>query len=113
MSVTLTSIFDTVSKESTRPLLALEIIFFCVDQYRLNKHLILKHEIDEALCLDEIKRKGFAKNSSNVLTALEKSGILKKFSIVNGEARSYRGSPFPLAVSLENSTIAAFSHVER
>ena len=108
MTMTLSDLFKTVGESTTRPLLAYQIIFFCIDKRRLNHDFILKNEIDEALCSEAEKRKGFAKNSSRVLSALEQSGILKKFSVVNGELVEYRGTPYPVAVQLEDAVINAF-----
>ncbi|KAB1469135.1 hypothetical protein FZI27_20335 [Cronobacter sakazakii] len=107
--MTLRELFFEVSNATNRPLLAYEIIFLCVDMYRQDQKYVLKHTIDEMLCVDTEKRKGFSKNTISVISALEKSGILKKYSIVNGELADYRGSPFALAVSLDAAVLSVFN----
>lgn len=106
--MTLIELFDVLRK-LTRPLLACEIIFYCVDQARTNNNYHLKSSIDQALCKDEDKRKAFSKNTITTIGEMEKSGILKKFSVINGLLTDFKGQPYPMAISLTAEVHQAFS----
>ncbi|WP_313397373.1 hypothetical protein [Acinetobacter variabilis] len=106
--MTLIELF-TVLREFSRPLLACEIIFYCVDQNRLNKHFLLKTSIDQALCEDDAKRKSFSKNTITIIGEMEKSGILKKFSVINGVLSEFKGQPYPMAICLSDNVLEALA----
>lgn len=104
----LIDLFNTVAK-TARPLLAYEILFYCVDQTRIEKPYILKTQIDDALCRDPEKRNSFTKNTSTVISAMEKAGLLKKHSLINDVLSNYEGAPYQVAVTIENEVIKVFS----
>lgn len=109
--MTLIELFK-VLKGFSRPLLACEIIFYCVDQARLNNHYLLKTVIDQSLCEDSAKRKSFSKNTITVIGEMEKSGILKKFSVINGVRTDFKGQPYPMAIGLAENVLNALAGPE-
>lgn len=105
----LLELFNTIAATNTRPLLAHEIIYYCVDQFHQENIYILKSQIDEALCKDVEKKHSFTKNTSSVISALEKAGLLNKHSLINNEVVEYKGAPSPLVIKLNNDVIRAFT----
>lgn len=98
-----------IESNSSRPMLAIKIVFACIDARRNGGEFLSKTSLDESLFDDENKRKVLSKNSSAVISELFKLGVLNKFSVVDGECVSFRGQPFPLVISLDDEIIKMVS----
>ncbi|ECO4313584.1 hypothetical protein AB0001_004786 [Salmonella enterica] len=108
--MTLTNLLKAIEENSKRPLLCIQVLFFCIERQMEEGHrVIFKNEIDSFLCKEEDKMKSFSKNTSAVITDMENAGILVKYSLIGGEVSEYRGQPYPLAVSVTQEVTISFS----
>lgn len=106
--MTLTNLLSAIEQNSKRPLLCIQVLFFCLEKQSEGHRVIFKNEIDSFLCKDEGKMKAFSKNTSAVITDMEAAGILVKYSLISGEVSEYRGQPYPLAVSVSDDVTSLF-----
>lgn len=103
-------LFLTITNGTDRPLLALEIVLFCIDKTKAEQKYISKQEIDDTLHTGKSGALiSFSKNVSRALSDLERAGVVCKHSKVGGGISAYQGAPYPVYISVSDYIVDILS----